>query len=145
MSSLQTLDVRRLRQVLEGDQRQSATQRERRADERIPYRSLVTTFVEDQVTHQLKPQMVPAWSLDVSSSGAAIVTSAPIKESRLFLRFLLPWAGTECLQSEVVNETAMDEFLGERGKFYRYGLRFIRLLTEAELAAALESINPATE
>jgi len=129
--------------TLTANQSQSTDTAERREDERIPYRSLVTSFEVDPETGALTPQSLPAWSTDVSKSGAGIVTSQPLPSENLFLRFLLPWAGTQCLECSIANSEKIDSFMGEPGPFYRYGVSFVRLVSEEELEEAVREAQSA--
>jgi hypothetical protein len=118
--------------------RESASEgRDRRVEERIPYQILMTTVAPGDGSGRSSPRMLPAWSIDVSRSGAAIVSREELPSQRVYLRFLLAGKGTRCVEGEVMNAAVADEFMGERGTFYRYGVRFVRNVTEAELQFAL--------
>jgi hypothetical protein len=114
---------------------------DRRAEQRVACRILLSSIALDPRTSRPVARMTPAWSVDVSKSGAAVVTRDSLRCPRVYLKFLLPGAGARCLECEVVHAVTIDEFEGERGPFHRYGVRFVRSISESELQYALESIS----
>ena len=131
------MDLDRLSNVLQEDQRLAVDERDRRTEERVPFRTLLTILPSEHSSAPAKARSLQAWSVDVSPHGAGIVTKDEIPSKTIFIRFLLPWAGDRTIQCEVVRHSRLDDFLGEEGPFNRYGVQFKRLLTDAEFATLL--------
>lgn len=134
-------NVSQFQQIDEDDPRIAAPVGERRSHDRITFRSLVTAVVKGRLEGESQLRMISAWSVDLSDTGAALVTTQPLEGGHLYVRFLVPWAGTQCLSCEIVHVTTLRKFHGKTGTFYRYGVRFLKLLTEAEFGASMIDVS----
>jgi hypothetical protein len=112
---------------------------ERRARPRTEYHTVATIFAQgpDGLT------AYRGWSQDIGGGGARLLCCDRLPSKTLYLRLLLPEMDGRFIEAEVVNEQVSEygRFRRRQAPKYEYGVRFVRVVSDAELLEALAAVS----
>jgi len=117
---------------------------DRRASERTDCHTVVSVVVPGPALKNRQPRIIKARSEDVSVTGARISSVEPLPDTSLYLQFLLPTFGDRFVEAEIVTESFREHITvtGGSKKLYTYGLRFVGIVSNDEIARIM---TPAPE
>ncbi|MEW4526079.1 PilZ domain-containing protein [Maioricimonas sp. JC845] len=120
---------------------------DRREFNRTDFQTAVTAIhVTDNSKGEQSVVTFRAWSQDISPAGARLITREPIDCQRLYLKFLLPEIGDRFIEAEIVNvgEEVQKTFSGNVRRMPAYGVRFLRMVEDAEIEPLLAAADSPT-
>lgn len=118
---------------------------DRRQDFRADLRTVVNIYTEES-RKASPPQFMRGWSEDVSATGARLTTIDPIQGSRVWLRFLAQGQSECFIEADIVRVGTFPRSQFRSNEIWNsYGVRFSRLLSEAEfLELSLDQVERLT-
>lgn len=104
---------------------------ERRQDHRAQLRTVVNIYTEATMA-KAPVEYIRAWSEDVSATGAKLITTDPLEEKNVWLKFLMPGSEPCFIEAEVMRGEALTKGPFQARAMNWYGVRFTRLMSENE-------------
>lgn len=104
---------------------------DRRRDFRAQLRTVVNIYT-DKTMAKDPVEFIRAWSEDISATGAKIITTDPLEEKQLWLKFLMPGSEPCFIEAEVMRGEVVAKGPFQARAMNWYGVRFMRLLSENE-------------
>lgn len=104
---------------------------DRRRDFRAQLRTVVNIYTETTMAKD-PVEYIRAWSEDVSATGAKIITTDPLEEKNVWLKFLMPGSEPCFIEAEVMRGETVAKGPFQARAMNWYGVRFMRLLSENE-------------
>jgi hypothetical protein len=105
---------------------------ERRQQNRICFRTSLTVITIDPTSNDIRPLLTEAWTEDVSLTGAQILTRVPVREGKVWMRFIMPGSSDRLVEAEIVRRSTKDR--GNFRKFpdamHLYGVKFSKVISE---------------
>lgn len=109
----------------------SSTGSDRRQDLRAQLRTVVNIYTDETMAKD-PVEYIRGWSEDVSATGAKIITTDPLEEKHVWLKFLMPGSEPCFIEAEVMRGDQIAKGPFQARAMNWYGVRFQRLLSEKE-------------
>ena len=121
------------------------THDDRRRNFRADLRTVVNVYTPDSFS-TTPPTFQRAWSEDVSATGARLISEGEIEPDKVWLKFLAQGKDDCVIEAEIVRRGKVPRsHFRTRDKLHAYGVRFLRLLNEAEfLELSLDQVERVT-
>lgn len=113
----------------------------RRRHDRLDFRTAVVAIVSEPTGLRC----IRCQTNDVSFEGARLVCFEPIPTKLVYLRILMPGLSEKFVEAEIVNQRVHSDLRIGTGRVSRhiYGVRFVRLITDAALLDQLQRMAAA--
>ena len=109
----------------------TSTGSDRRQDLRAQLRTVVNIYTDETMAKD-PVEYIRGWSEDVSATGAKIITTDPLEEKHVWLKFLMPGSEPCFIEAEVMRGDQIAKGPFQARAMNWYGVRFQRLLSEKE-------------
>ena len=112
---------------------------------RADLRTVVNVYTTDSLS-TTPPTFQRAWSIDISATGAQLISEAEIKSDKVWLKFLAQGKEDCFIEAEVMRRGLVPRsYFRTKDKLNSYGVKFLRLLSESEfLELSLDQVERVT-